>query len=161
CLHALHQHAYRSVMRCPAPSPCPAVAAFVRRGRAAPSLWLTPSDTFKRPLTPTQRRPRAARRLRAFRLAAPAGTVSVWLTNLVPPRRFPRTALIALDGRRGAVETHDRDEKTLQQIEPFQSRTPDGSRQALCAILIGCVMARTLTALAVPSASIATTQSRL
>src|SRR5262249_23864046 len=39
------------------------------------------------------------------------------------------------------------------------SRTPDGIRQELCAILIGCVLARTRTALAVPSASIATAQS--
>jgi hypothetical protein len=95
-LHALHPHAYRYVMRCPATSTFPAVEAFVRSGRAETSLWLTPSDTFKRHLTPTQRRTRTALRLRAFRLAAPAGTVSVLLTNLVDPRRFPRTAIIAL-----------------------------------------------------------------
>ena len=158
-LHALHHHAHRYVMRCPATSTFPAVAAFARSGRAETYLWLTPSDTFKRQLSPTQRRTRAALRLRAFRLVAPDGTVSVLLTNLVDPRRFPRTAIIALYWRRWAVETHYRDEKTLQHIEPFPSRTPDGIRQALCAILIGCVMARTLTALAVPSESIDTTQS--
>ena len=159
-LHTLHQHAYCSVLRCPATSTFPAVEAFVRRGRADTYLWLTPSDTFKRHLTPTQRRTRTALRLRAFRLAAPAGTVSVLLTNLVDPRRFPRTAIIALYWQRWAVETHYRDEKTLQHIEQFQSRTPDGIRQALFAILIGCGIARTLTALAVPSASIETAQSR-
>jgi hypothetical protein len=158
-LHALHQHAHRYVMRCPAPSTFPVVTAFARSGRAETYLWLTPSDTFKRQLTPTQRRTRAALRLRAFRLVAPDGTVSVLLTNLVDPRRFPRTAILALYGRRWAVETHDRDEKALQHIEHFHSRTPDGIRQELCAILIGCVLARTLTALAVPSESIATAQS--
>jgi hypothetical protein len=57
------------------------------------------------------------------------------------------------------VETHYRDEKTLQHIEQFHSHTPDGIRQELFAILIGCVIARTLTALSVPSESIETAQS--
>jgi hypothetical protein len=92
-------------------------------------------------------------------LVAPDGTVSVLLTNLVDLRRFPRTAIIALYSRRWAVETHYRDEKTLQHIEQFHSRTPEGIRQELFAILIGCVIARTLTALAVPSESIETAQS--
>ena len=158
-LHALHHHAYRYVMRCPATSTFPAVTAFVRSGRAETFLWLTPSDTFKRQLSPTQRRARTSLRLRALRLAAPDGTVSVLLTNLVDTRRFPRTAIIALYWRRWAVETHYRDEKTLLHIEHFHSRTPDGIRQELFAILIGCVIARTLTALAVPSESIETAQS--
>jgi hypothetical protein len=158
-LYALHHNAHRSVMRCPATSTFPAVAAFVRSGRVETVLWLTPSDTFKRHLTPTQRRTRTSLRRRAIRLAAPDGTVSVLLTNLVDPRRFPRTAIIALYWRRWAVETHYRDEKTLQHIAQFHSRTPDGIRQELFAILIGCVIARTLTALAVPSESIETAQS--
>jgi len=158
-LYALHHNAHRYVMRCPATSTFPAVAAFVRSGRVETVLWLTPSDTFKRHLTPTQRRTRTSLRLRAIRLAAPDGTVSVLLTNLVDPRRFPRTAIIALYWRRWAVETHYRDEKTLQHIEQFHSRTSDGIRQELFAILIGCVIARTLTALAVPSESIETAQS--
>lgn len=81
------------------------------------------------------------------------------LTNLVDPRRFPRTAIIALYWRRWAVETHYRDEKTLQHIEHFHSRTPDGIRQERFAILIGYVIARTLTALAVPSESLETARS--
>lgn len=95
-LHDLHHHAYRYVMRCPATSTFPAVEAFARSGRAETYLWLTPSDTFKRHLTPTQRRTRASLRLRAIRLAAPDGTVSGLLTNLVDLRRFPRAAIIAL-----------------------------------------------------------------
>ena len=160
-LSTLHHTAHRYVMRCPATFTFPAVAAFARSGRAETYLWLTPSDTFKRQLTPTQRRTRTALRLRAIRLAAPDGTVSVLLTNLVDLRRFPRTAILALYWQRWAVETHYRDEKTLQHIEQFHSRTPDGIRQELFAILIGCVIARTLTALAVPSESIETAQSRV
>ena len=155
----LHQHSRLSLMRCPAPSTLPAVEAFARRGRAETRLWLTPSETFKRSLTPAQRRTLAPLRLRAIRLEAPAGAVSVLLTNLVDLRRFPRAAIIALYWRRWAVETHYRDEKTLQHIEPCHSHTPDGIRQELFAILIGWVMARTLTALSVPSESIETAQS--
>jgi DDE family transposase len=158
-LSDLHQHSRLSLMRCPATSTFPAVEAFMRSGRAETRLWLTPSDTFKRSLTPTQRRTLAPLRLRAMRLEARAGTVSVLLTNLVDLRRFPRAAIIALYWRRWAVETHYRDEKTLQHIEQFHSHTPHGIRQELFAILIGCVIARTLTALAVPSESIATAQS--
>lgn len=158
-LYDLHQHSRLYLMRCPATSTLPAVEAFMRSGRAETRLWLTPSDTFKRSLTPTQRRTLAPLRLRAIRLEAPAGTVSVLLTNLVDLRRFPRAAIIALYWRRWAVETHYRDEKTRQHIEPFHSHTPPGIRQELFAILIGCVIARTLTALAVPSESIETAQS--
>lgn len=86
-----------------------------------------PSDTFKRSLTPAQRRTLAPLRLRAIRLEAPDGTVSVLLTNLVDLRRFPRAAIIALYWRRWAVETHYRDEKTLQHIEQFHSHTPTAS----------------------------------
>jgi Transposase DDE domain len=155
----LHQHSRLYLLRCPAASTFPAVEAFARSGRAETRLWLTPSDTFKRSLTPAQRRTLAPLRLRAIRLEAPDGAVSVLLTNLVDLRRFPRAAIIALYWRRWAVETHYRDEKTLQHIEQFHSHTPDGIRQELFAILIGCVIARTLTALAVPSESSATAQS--
>ncbi|HSX82502.1 MAG TPA: hypothetical protein VLQ80_28575 [Candidatus Saccharimonadia bacterium] len=96
-----------------------------------------------------------------MRLAAPAGTVSVVLTNLVDWRRLPRAAILALSWRRWAVETHDRDETTLQHSAQVHRHTPHGIRQELCAILIGCVIARTLPALAGPSESIATAQSRV
>jgi hypothetical protein len=158
-LYDLHQPSRLYLMRGPATSTFPAVEAFRRRGRAETRLWLTPSDTFKRSLTPPQRRTLAPLRLRAIRLEAPAGTVSVLLTNLVDLRRFPRAAIIALYWRRWAVETHYRDEKTLQHIEQLHRHTPHGIRQELFAILSGCVIARTLTALSVPSESIATAQS--
>ena len=159
CLHDLHQHSRLSLMRCPATSTFPAVEAFGRSGRAETRLWLTPAETFKRSLTPTQCRTLAPLRLRAIRLQAPDGTVSVLLSNLVDLRRFPRAAIIALYWRRWAVETHYRDEKTLQHIAQFHSHTPHGIRQELFAILIGSVIARTRTALSVPSESIETAKS--
>lgn len=102
---ALHQHAHLSLRRCPATSTFPAGEAFRRSGCAATRLWLPPSDTFKRSLPPAQRRTLAPLRLRALRLEAPDGTVSVVLPTLLSPRRFPRQAILAVYGRRWAVET--------------------------------------------------------
>src|SRR5262249_45649757 len=118
-----------------------------------------PADRFKRSLTPAQRQTLAPLRLRAIRLEAPDGTVSVLWTNLLDPRRFPRTAIIARYWRRWAVATPYPEAKTLQPIEQFHTHTPDGIRQALFALLIGGVIARALTALSVPSESIETAQS--
>jgi len=158
-LHSLQQHSHLSLMRCPATSTFPAVEAFARSGRAETRLWLTPSETFKRSLTLAQRRILAPLRLRAIRLEEPDGTLAILLTTLLDTRRFPCSAIIALYWRRWTVETHYRDEKTLQHLEQFHRHTPDGIRQELFAILVGCVIARTLTALAVPSESIETAQS--
>jgi hypothetical protein len=150
-LAVLHQQAHGYLLRCPATSTFPAVTAFVRSGRAERRLWLTPSDTFKRHLTPAQRHTLKPLRLRALRLEDPERHVSVLLTNLLDPRVFPWQDLVTLYWRRWGVETHYRDEKTLQHIEQFHSRTPNGIRQELFAILISCVIARTLTALSVPA----------
>lgn len=100
----LVRHGHRYLMRCPATSTFPAIEAFVRSGRAETRLWLTPSETFLRSLSFAQRQALVPMRLRVMRLEAPDGTVSVLLTNLVNPRRFPRTAIIALYWRRWAVE---------------------------------------------------------
>jgi len=157
-LSSLQQHAHLYLMRCPATSTLPAVTAFVRSGRAERRLWLTPSNTFTRHLTPAQRRTLKPLRLRAMRLEDPQGNVSVLLTNLLDTRVFPLQDLVTLYWRRWAVENHYRDEKTLQHIEHFHSRPPNGIRQELFAILISCVIARTLTALSVPSEAHETAQ---
>jgi hypothetical protein len=154
----LQQHGHLSLMRCPGTSTFPAVTAFVRSGRTERHLWLTPSDTFKQHLTAAQRHALKPLRLRAIRLEDPEGHVSVLLTNLLGPHAFPVQDIVALYWRRWGVETHYRDEKTLQHIEHFHSRTPNGIRQELCAILISCVVARMLTALSVPSEVHATAQ---
>lgn len=105
-LSTLQQRAHLYLMRCPATSTFPAVTAFVRSGRAERRLWLTPSDTFTRHLTPDQRHALKPLRLRAIRLEDPEGHVAVLLTNLLDPRVFPLQDLIVLYWRRWAVENH-------------------------------------------------------
>ena len=108
--------------------------AFVHSDRSEATLTLTPPKAG--PIS-----------LRVVRLVAPDGNVSVLLTNLNDSIRFPATAVIALYFRRWAVETHYRDEKTSLDIETFHSRTENGIRQELFAILILAVIARILMVL--------------
>jgi len=122
------------VIRCPAAATFPAVEAFVQSGQTEATLTLTPPKA--EPIT-----------LRAVRMVSPDGELSVLLTNLQDPTRFPAAAIIALYFRRWAVETHYRDEKTSLDIETFHSQTENGIRQELFAILIMAVIARILMAL--------------
>src|SRR5262245_53067095 len=103
-LHALHHNAHRYIMRCPATSTFPAVAAFVRSGQLETVLWLTPSDTFKRHLTPTQRRTHTALRLRALRLVQPAGITR--RVPLVAARRISRAVLFSCTSTASASGDH-------------------------------------------------------
>ena len=135
-LIAYLQRHYRGywLIRCPASATFPAVEAFVQSGQAEAVITLQP--------------PRAEPiRLRVLRLTGPEGELSVLLTNLQDPVRFPAPAIIDLYFRRWAVEVHYRDEKTSLDIETFHSQTENGIRQELFAILIMAVIARTLMVL--------------
>ena len=132
--HLHHHYPGYWLIRCPASATFPAVEAFVRSGQAEATITLPP------PLAEPIRR-------RALRLRRPEGELSVLLTNLENPARFPTAALPARYFRRWAVETHHRDEKTSLNIETSPSPTENGIRQELFAILIVAVIARLLTAL--------------
>jgi hypothetical protein len=159
-INTLLQQPRKFLMRCPAQSTFPAVMVFVRSGLPQGVIWLTPSDTIKRSVTKQERKLLKPLPLRIIRLEHPDGTVSVLLSNLHDSKKFPCHAVIDLYYRRWAVENHYRDEKVSFEVEQFHSKTPDGIRQELFAILIVCVMARTLTALAVDSEAIATARCK-
>lgn len=153
-LHRLLLQKRLFLMRCPAYSSFPAVAAFMSGGALEANIWLMPSNQFKLQVSKRERKTLQPLLLRVVRLEHPDGTVSALITNLFDPTLFSRSALIALYQRRWAIETHYRDEKTQLQIETFHSRTINGVRQELFAILVAMVMARTITALSVESESI-------
>ena len=134
------------LFRCPAKSTFPAVERFVQSGNAEEILWIDPSDSFLRRQSESVRDPDAAKSLRAIRLESPDGTVSVLLTNLYEPVAFPAEKIIRLYFRRWAIESHYRDEKVFLDIETFHSRTVNGIRQELFAVLIMSVIARLLMA---------------
>lgn len=123
------------VVRSPATSTFPAVEAFMQSGQTEAVITLTPpkAESFS---------------LRAVRLTSPSGELSVLLTNLPDDARFDADAIIDLYFRRWAIEVHYRDEKTSLGIETFHSKTVNGIRQELFAILIMAVIARVLIIMA-------------
>lgn len=144
------------LVRCPADNTFPAVAQFILSGVKEADIWLTPSNKFKAKLRRCEHKKLQPLRLRVIRLEHPDGAVSALLTNLYDRVQFPGSAVMALYRRRWAIENHYRDEKTLCQIERFHSRTTNGIRQELFAILLAIVITRTITALSVESESIET-----
>jgi hypothetical protein len=81
------------VIRCPASSTFPAVAAFARSGQPQAAITLAPPKG--EPV-----------RLRAIRLVSPEGELSVLLTNLPDQTRFSADAVVALYFRRWAVDIY-------------------------------------------------------
>jgi hypothetical protein len=149
-LFRLLTNTYRQafVFRCPASATFPAVEAFVKSGKPAATIWITPSNKALAKLSPRQRKRLKAIRVRVLLLHHPDGTVSVLITNLLNRRRYPREDVITLYFRRWHVEDYYRDEKVTLQIETFHSRTPNGIRQELFAAMIMTVIARTMMLLA-------------
>lgn len=80
------------------------------------------------------------------------------LAHLPDTKHFPYSCIIDLYYRRWGVENHYRDEKVSFEVERFHSKTANGIQQELFAILIVCVIARTITALSVPSEAVETAQ---
>jgi len=137
------QHAF--VFRCPARSTFKAVEQFVHSGRPDALIWLDAASRIrrKRPDSHTSK----SIKLRAVRLESPDGTLSVLLTNLVDSTRYSAEALVELYFRRWRIEEQYRDEKTHLDIESFHSRSENGIRQELLAVLAMCVISRTLMAM--------------
>lgn len=155
-IQALLQQPRYFLMRCPAQATFPAVHSFVRSGQKDGFIWLMPSDMFKRGLTKAERQSLQPIKLRIIRLTHPDGTLSVLLTNLFDKKTFSCPSIIDLYYRRWAIENPCRDEKVGFEIERFHSKTVNGIRQELFAILIVCVMACVASALSVPSEAMET-----
>lgn len=121
------------LFRCPAKNSFSAVDAFIRCGKSSTMIELAPNL-----------------RVRAIRLRAPDGKLSVLLTNLIDPKQFSRQSIVKLYLRRWKIEDHYRAEKRDCKIEHFHSRSVNGIKQELFAAAITMVMAQTLKAIAVP-----------
>jgi len=137
----------KCIFRSPASSTFPAVEKFVKSGKEQATIWITPSNTFKRKVSLTQRIKLKAIKLRIIRLESPDGTVSVLLTNLFGNRKYKREEIIQLYFRRWEVENYYRDEKVTLDIEKFHSKNANGILQELYAVAIMSVISRTLMAL--------------
>jgi len=156
--HLEHHYDGYYLFRCPAQSTFPAVERFVRSGQPEALIDLHPTHGFLKHQPKTQRAAVAAIPLRAIRLVAPDGTVSVLLTNLLDRKTFPVVQIIEWYFRRWGIEDHYRHEKTFLEIEIFHSHTENGIRQELFAVLIMSVITRMLMMLSSPPGAVAEPQ---
>jgi hypothetical protein len=124
-----------------------AIDEFINSAKDDAIIYITPPNNYKNTLTAKQSPAPKPIKLRIIKLVSPDGEVSVLLTNLYDKKKFPTNEIINLYFRRWAVENHYRDEKVSLEIEKFHSKTPNGIRQELFAVLILTVMAKTLMAL--------------
>lgn len=132
------------LFRCAGSSTFPAVKEFLRSGDRQAIIWIDPSKKHSQRTPADQRTTLKALKLRAIKMESPDGTVSVLLTSLLDMIEFSRDELIELYFRRWEVENYYRDEKVFLEIEKFHSRTPDGIRQEIFAIMVMTVISRML-----------------
>lgn len=77
-------------------------------------------------------------------MESPDGKISVLLTSLLDVTKIRQKELVNLYFKRWGGEVYYRDEKTFWEIEKFHSRTPDGIRQELFAIMVMALISRML-----------------
>ncbi len=137
------------LFRCPATNTFSAVEQFLKEGKDEAVIWITPSNTYSQQVPAKDRKLLRPIKLRIIKLVSPDGIVSVLLTNLYDMKEYRCDEIISLYFRRWEVENYYRDEKVYLEIEKFHSKTPDGIRQELFAILVMSVITRILMAISV------------
>ncbi len=132
------------LFRCSGAKTFPAVDKFLRNGESQAIIEIDPSQKHYRETQADQRSLLMPIKIRAIKMESPDGTISVLLTSLLDIAEFSHDELIKLYFRRWEVESNYRDEKVFLEIEKFHSRTPNGIRQELFAIMIMTLIARML-----------------
>jgi len=133
-----------SLFRCPAKSTFPAIENFVRSDQNESVIYINPSSNFLKKVDNNKKSEAKPIKLRAIKLVSYDGTLSVLLTDLLSKKKFSAKQIIKLYFRRWEVENHYRDEKIYLEIEKFHTKTCNGIRQELFAVLIMTVISRTL-----------------
>lgn len=132
------------LFRCPGSNTFPAIAEFLRSGELDSIVRIAPSKKYREKLPIKQRAALKPIEIRAVRMECPDGTISVLLTSLLDVAKISREELVGLYLRRWQIESYYRDEKTCLVIEKFHSRTPNGIRQELFAIMVMALISRML-----------------
>lgn len=132
------------LFRSPGSNTFPAVEEFLKNGEQEAIIRIDPSKKYSQKLPFAQRSTLKFVKIRAVRMDSPDGTISVLLTSLFDTTKISREELIDLYFKRWEVEVYYRDEKTFLKIEQFHSRTPNGIRQELFAIMVMALISRML-----------------
>ena len=146
----LHECKGHFLMRCPATSTFREIVAFAQSGAQEAIIHLRPSDLYLRQCSPERRQRAKAQRLvlRAIRLQAPDGKLSVLLTDLLDARAHSAADLRELYWQRWRVEEYFREEKVVMDVEAFHGKSENAIRQELFAAAIMTVIARLMANIA-------------
>ncbi len=115
-----------------------------KSGEQEAIIWIDPSKKYSQNLPFDQRSALKSVKVRAVRMESPDSIILVLLTSLLDMTKIGPEKLIVLYFKRWEVEVYYRDEKTFLKIEKFHSRTPDGIRQELFAIMVMALISRML-----------------
>lgn len=132
------------IIRCPATSSFKAIKNFLKEEKQESIIDINPTSNFLSGLPCKNRKKVKPIKLRAIKMVSPSdGTVSVLLTNLYGAK-YSHQEITDLYFKRWEVEVYYRDEKTIQDVTQFHSKTVNGVLQELYAVAIVNVIARTL-----------------
>ena len=146
-LSLTRQFAGHFLMRCGTTSTFPVVHDFLRSGKKESIIRISPSCDYRRSVTPQERKTLPMITVRAIRACDPEGNETVLLTSLLDMQAFPRQEIVDLYYKRWEVEVYYREEKVVQDIQRFHSRTLNGIQQELFDVAIMTVISRTMAAL--------------
>lgn len=132
------------LMRCPSKGTFPALQVFLDSSQREGIIRVAPSWLYKESVTPEERKALPTLCLRAIRVRDPEGEETVFLSSLLDMETFPWREIVELYFKRWAVEVYYREEKVVQDIERFHSRTTRGVRQELFAVMVLTVVSRTM-----------------
>lgn len=143
-LHLTEHFSGHFLMRCKAGTLASAVVAtFLRGGQREAIIQIAPPQSR----SAAERKSLPTLRLRALRTHDVDGNPIVFLTSLLDREAIPYDEVLELYFKRWAVEVYYREEKVVQDIERFHSRTAQGIKQELFAVMVLTVISRTMAVL--------------
>ena len=131
------------LMRCPTSATFSALTNFLKGSQNEAVIQIAPTESY----TARQRKSLPTLTLRAIRARTPEGKDVALLTNLLDSESISAGEITALYFKRWEVEVYYREEKGVQDLERFHSRTPHGLRQEYFAVMVLTVISRTMAAL--------------
>jgi len=140
-LHLVQRFSGHFLMRCQTGAGAfSAMAAFLKSSRREALIYVAPPGSY----TAEERKALPTLCLRAVRAHDPEGNPIAFLTSLLEMETIPSSEIIDMYFKRWEIEVYYREEKVVQDIERFHSRTARGVQQELFAVMVLTVISRTM-----------------
>ncbi len=142
-LHLMRDFSGHFLMRCKTTATSATLMAFLKSAQREAIIDLVPPNTY----STQERKNLPTLRLRAIRARTPEGEDIVFLTSLLDMEAITYQEISDLYFKRWGVEVYYKEEKVVQEIEHFHSRTVQGVQQELFAVMVLTVISRTMAVL--------------